>query len=56
MRCVTAVGAFGNYMSVSIVNDGPVTITVESPKPQMNAQLKKSGNEPERGQEMERAD
>ena len=25
------VGAFGEYMNVSLVNDGPVTIVVDSP-------------------------
>lgn len=47
----SAVGAFGKYMAVSIVNDGPVTITIDSPKPPINAAQKqgkkKAGNEPE---------
>jgi hypothetical protein len=45
-----AVGAFGKYMAVSIVNDGPVTITIDSPNlTQKSAQKqdKKLGNEPE---------
>ena len=44
LRVLAAVGAFGKYMALSIVNDGPVTITFDSPKPLINAQqhLKKS--------------
>lgn len=48
-------------MALSILNDGPVTITLDSPKPQIKAHQQvqeavSAGNEGEREEETERAD
>ena len=41
--CFRSVGAFGKYMAVSIVNDGPVTITLDSPAKKQEKECSKKG-------------